>query len=105
MTYRCGLDRPERFAGLAALSATLPDQEELASRLPEERTQPIFIAHGTHDQMVSDETAHSAKSFLESHGYSPDFHIYEMGHEISGDVLNDLVPWLSTVLPPMDPSA
>ena len=52
--------------------------------------------------MVSEETAHSAKSFLEGHGYQPEFHIYEMGHEISGDVLNDLVPWIASVLPPMD---
>ena len=100
MTYRCGLERADRFAGLAALSATLPDQKELASRLPEERNQPIFVAHGRHDQMVSEETAHAAKSFLEEHGYSPEFHIYDMGHEISGDVLNDLVLWIAGVLPP-----
>ena len=100
MTYRCGLGRSDRFAGLAALSATLPDQDELVGRLPEERTQPIFVAHGRYDQMISEDTAHSAKTFLESNGYSPEFHIYDMGHEISGDVLNDLVPWIAGVMPP-----
>ena len=100
MTYRCGLGRPDRFAALAALSATLPDQDELAARLPEERTQPIFVAHGRYDQMISEDTAHSAKSFLESNGYRPEFHIYDMGHEISPQVLNDLVLWLAGVLPP-----
>ncbi|MDA0264671.1 MAG: alpha/beta hydrolase-fold protein [Chloroflexi bacterium] len=100
MTYRTGLGRADRFAGLVALSATLPDQDELAARLPSKRNQPIFIAHGTHDQMVSDDSAHSAKSFLESNGYSPEFHIYSMGHEISGEVLSDLVPWIKRVLPP-----
>ena len=102
MTYRCGLGNADRFAGLVALSATLPDQDELASRLPAERTQPIFVAHGTQDQMVSVDTAHSAKSFLEGNGYSPDFHIYGMGHEISNDVLNDLIPWIAKVLPPLE---
>jgi len=101
MTYRCGLGRADRFAGLAALSASLPDEDELAARLPEERTQPIFVAHGKYDQMISEDTAHSAKSFLESNGYSPDFHIYDMGHEISADVLNDLVLWIGRVLPPL----
>ncbi|NQW23290.1 MAG: dienelactone hydrolase family protein [SAR202 cluster bacterium] len=101
MTYRCGLGDSGRFAALVALSATLPDQDELATKLPEERTQPIFVAHGTHDQMVSVDTAHSAKSFLEGNGYSPEFHIYSMGHEISNDVLNDLIPWIAKVLPPL----
>ena len=100
MTYRCGLGRADYFAGLVALSATLPDQDELATRLPQERNQPIFIGHGRLDQMVSDETAQSAKSFLESNGYSPDFHIYNMAHEISSEELADLVPWITEVLPP-----
>ena len=100
MTYRCGLNRADEFAGLVALSATLPDQEELASELPEERNQPIFIAQGRYDQMVSEDTAHSAKAFLESNGYTPDFHLYDMGHEINNSVLQDLVPWVNKVLPP-----
>ena len=100
MTYRCGLGRADKFAGLAALSATLPDSDELLARLPSERKQPIFIAQGRSDQMVSEDTAHSAKAFLESNGYRPDFHLYDMGHEISGEELGDLVPWMAAVLPP-----
>ena len=100
MTYRCGLGRADKFAGLAALSATLPDEGDLAARLPAERTQPIFIAHGLFDQMVSEDTAQSAKSFLESNGYTPEFHTYNMGHEISGEELGDLVPWVAKVLSP-----
>jgi phospholipase/carboxylesterase len=102
MTYRCGLGRAEHFAGLAALSATLPDEEELTALLPQERNQPIFIGHGRFDQMVTDDTAQSAKSFLENNGYSPDFHIYDMAHEISGEELSDLVPWIAKVLPPKE---
>ena len=100
MTYRCGLGRADKFAGLAALSATLPDPDELVTRLPAERNQPIFVGHGRHDQMVSEDTAHSAKAFLESNGFSPDFYLYDMGHEISGEELRDLVPWMAGVLPP-----
>ena len=100
MTYRCGLGRADKFAALAALSATLPDSDELLARLPSERKQPIFIAQGRYDQMVSEDTAHSAKTFLENNGYSPDFHLYDMGHEISGEELGDLVPWMAAVLPP-----
>ncbi|MCH9018683.1 MAG: hypothetical protein IIB89_13100, partial [Chloroflexi bacterium] len=34
-------------------------------------------------------------------GYRPEFHIYDMGHGISPEVLNDLVLWLTGVLPPL----
>ncbi len=100
MTYRCGLGRADTFAGLAALSATLPEAEELDPRLPAVRNQPIFVAHGSHDQMIAESTAHAAKDYLEGAGYKPEFHVYNMGHEISGEVLADLVPWIASVLPP-----
>ena len=101
MTYRCGLGQADAFAGLAALSATLPEPVELDPKLPEQRSQPIFVAHGRYDQVIAESTAYAAKNYLEGAGYSPEFHIYNMGHEISGEVLADLVPWMATVLPPV----
>jgi phospholipase/carboxylesterase len=100
MTYRCGLGRADIFAGLVALSATLPDAAELDGRLPQDRRQPIFLAHGRYDQMIAESTAYAAKDYLEAAGYSPVFHVYDMGHEISGELLGDLVPWIASVLPP-----
>ena len=69
-------------------------------KLPTERNQPIFVAHGRHDPMIAESTAHAAKDYLEGAGYSPEFHVYDMGHEISAEVLGDLVPWMASVLPP-----
>ena len=100
MTYRCGLGRPETFAGLVALSASLPDTEILQDRLPEARTQPIFVAHGIGDRMIAAERAHAARDFLQGAGYPLQFHEFAMGHEISQDVLRDLIPWIAKVLPP-----
>ena len=104
MTYRCGLTNPDKFAGLAALSATLPDTDELGPRLPSERTQPIFIAHGLSDPMVTADRAYAAREFLEVAGYAPEFHEYNMAHEISVEVIQDLIPWIENVLPPLVPS-
>ena len=101
MTYRCGLGRPQVFAGLVALSASLPDPDELRGRLPQHREQPIFIAHGRADPMVSRDSARNTRKFLEGVGYKPDYHEYDMGHEIPPAVLNDLVPWMARVLPPL----
>lgn len=100
MTYRCGIDYPDRFKGLVALSAALPDPIELQDRLPVNREQPIFIAHGLSDAMVSMETARNTRDFLESAGYHPDYHEYAMGHEIPLVVLQDMIPWMTNVLPP-----
>ena len=100
MTYRCGLARPGAFAGLAALSASMPDPEDVMARLPDERTQPIFIAHGIYDEIAPVERAREARALLEGEGYRPLYKEYPMRHEISQDVLNDLVPWVKRVLPP-----
>jgi phospholipase/carboxylesterase len=99
MTYRCGLGRPELFAGLVALSASLPDPNVLRPKLPEDRNQAIFIAHGDHDPMIGMDTAQAARRFLEEEGYSPSYHEYSMGHEIPPAVLADLAPWLAETLP------
>lgn len=100
MTYRCGLGRPDVFAGLAALSSVLPDLDVLRERLPAERTQQVFIAHGLFDDIVFLHSAEQAKAFLEEAGYGPVYREYPMGHEISPDLVADLAEWLHGVLPP-----
>ena len=101
MTYRCGLGRPELFAGLAPLSAAVFDPEILRPKLPETRSQPIFVAHGTRDMQIDVETARATRIFLENEGYQPDYREYNMGHEIPFEVLRDLIPWITGVLPPL----
>jgi len=102
MTYRCGLERNSVFAGLGALSATLPDRDLLAAKLPESRNQSIFIAHGTQDATITIDRAEAARDFLQEAGYAPEYHQYNMGHEISNDELSDLIPWMARALPPVD---
>ena len=101
MTYRCGLKSPEVFSGLVALSAAVFDPEILRPRLPDNRDQPVFVAHGTRDMQIDVETARATRSFLEAEGYRPQYREYNMGHEIPFEVLRDLIPWLTGVLPPL----
>ena len=101
MTYRYGLSEPGKFAGLAALSCYLPEPEEMRSRLPKERTQPIFISHGTHDEMAPVDMARRARDFLQEEGYTLSYNEYPISHEISEHVMADLVPWIKGVLPPV----
>ena len=102
MTYRCGLGRPNTFAGLFALSGFIANPEDLRPKLPSDRTQPIFISHGTQDDVAPIEGAQKARDFLEGVGYTPQYKEYPMRHEISPDVMADLVPWIKQVLPPFE---
>ena len=102
MTYQCGLHQPQVFAGLAGLSAALPEPEVLRDRLPADRSQPIFIAHGLNDQLVSLESAIRVRDFLEAEGYKPRYREYPMAHQINPQEIRDLVAWMAEFLPPLE---
>jgi phospholipase/carboxylesterase len=98
LTLRFGLPRPEQFAGLAVLSGAFRDPDSV--QLPEKRDMPIFLAHGEADPMLPLQRGRDTNAYLEAAGYTPEYHEYEMAHEISEEEIYDLVPWLHRVLPP-----
>jgi phospholipase/carboxylesterase len=100
MTLRYGLPRPDVFRGLVVLSGAFRDSSELRDGLPPERDQPIFVAHGTYDPMVPVDRGRATKAFLEELGYAPEYHEYDMAHEISEEVIYDLQPWMLKTLAP-----
>ena len=97
LAYKHGLTRPDMFSGIVALSCSIRDEPGIRDMLPTERNQEIFVAHGLSDNI---ENARSSVKFLEMEGYHPTYKEYEMGHEISPEVLADLIPWIQRVLPP-----
>ena len=101
MTYRFGLPRPEKFPGLVILSGRVQNPDGLSVRLPEHRDQPIFVAHGTQDTVISVEHARTSMEFLASSGYAPVYNEYPMAHEVNNEVMADLGTWLRNVMPPL----
>ena len=101
MTYRYGLPNPGKFKGLAALSAVAPDEDTMRERLPTDRSQPIFVAHGTSDMVIEVQMARDTREFLQAEGYAPVYREYPMAHEISQQTLTDLADWIKSVLPPL----
>ena len=101
MTMRLGLPKPDTFAGLFALSSGVGDLDEIRGRLPEQHTQPIFVAHGTEDPFLMDGRAQRSVALLEAEGYTPEYHEYAMAHEITPEVIADLNAWLQRVLLPL----
>lgn len=98
VTYQIGLPSPDIFLGLVALSGRIQDTEEISKELPELRTQPIFIAHGSQDNIIPLEHARSSKDFLVEYGYSPTYNEYQMSHQITMSVIADLKTWIHQTL-------
>jgi phospholipase/carboxylesterase len=99
LTLRFGLPRPQTFAGLAVLSGAFREEEGLRTALPAARNQPVFIGQGRYDPMVTLERGQATREFLAAAGYAPEYHEYDMAHEISDSEIEDLRAWLARVLP------
>ncbi|MFA5172645.1 MAG: carboxylesterase [Sulfuriferula sp.] len=82
-----GLSSTQPLAGIAALSSYLPN-------LPANRQNPtpIWMAHGKHDDVIPLPVADASWSAAPQ--YTPERHIYSMGHEISMAEIADLRAWL-----------
>jgi phospholipase/carboxylesterase len=95
MAYELGLREPERFAGLAALSAWLP--EELARELPrrpEHEGFPVLVVHGRQDTMIPVERARESREHLRPLGVSLTYREFDMGHEIQPEALRVILRWM-----------
>jgi phospholipase/carboxylesterase len=100
-----GLRQPERLAGIVGLSGYLP----LAKTTPAERTEaslqtPIFLAHGTHDEVVHLDRGEASRDALQALGYEVEWHEYLMGHAVCPQELDDLNGFLVRVLSAATPA-
>lgn len=97
LAYELALRAPERWAGLAALSAWLP--RPLAEDVPhrdEHKGFPVFVCHGTEDEMISVERARESRDVLLPFDVGLTYREYPMGHEIRPETLRDLLEWLES---------
>ena len=99
MSLQTGLRQPERLAGVMSLSAYLP----LASTIEKERNTanndvPIFLGHGTADNIVALPLGIASRDRLLKLGYDVDWHQYPMPHSVCAEELKDISAWLTRVL-------
>ena len=99
IALQTGLRHAERLAGIMALSTWLPLAGTLeAERHVMNRDAPIFMAHGTHDEMIGLDRAERSRARLAELGYAPEWHAYPMGHEVCPEEIAAIAAWLSRVL-------
>lgn len=93
------LTRPDKVAGLVAMSGRLPkqvqehepDRDALAGK-------PILITHGLYDPVLTVEQAREARDYLGALPVELTYREYPMGHEVSMESLRDVTAWLKKSL-------
>ena len=99
MALMVGLRHAERLAGIVCMSGYLPLADKTAAeRSPLGQTTPVFMAHGTHDGVVTLPRAVASRDALQAMGYSIDWHEYAMEHSVCPQEIADLEHWLKQVL-------
>lgn len=99
MTLLAGLRAPRGLAGLVALSGYLPLPGSTAAEASAaNRSVPIFMAHGKHDDIVVPSRGQAARDTLRALGYRLEWHDYPMAHEVCMEEVADINAWLLRVL-------
>ena len=100
IALHAALREPRVLGGVIALSTYLP----LAGTLAAERSAanerlPIFMAHGTADNVLPLTLGESSRRTLEAQGYAVDWHAYPMAHSVCLEEVSAIGAWLAA-LPP-----
>ena len=99
MTLQTGMRHPEKLAGMLCLSGYLPLANVVANeRTPESLATPVFMAHGTHDNVVPFARARESKELLVSLGSGVEWHEYAMQHSLCLEEVQDISKWLRKVI-------
>lgn len=90
---------PQSLAGIIALSGYLP----LAATLADERhaanaATPVFLAHGSQDDIVPLRLGERTREVLDQSGYRIEWHTYPMPHSVCAEEARDIAGFLASVL-------
>lgn len=100
MTLQTGLRHPEKLAGLLCLSGYVPLHTTLATEAhAANRATPIFLAHGTSDNIIPIHRAEQSRDILLALGYPVEWHAYMMPHSVCEEEVDHIGAWLRRVLP------
>ena len=94
-----GLRYPQKLAGILALSTYLPIKTKIVAEahLANAKT-PIFMAHGTYDDVISLELCKVSLNVLQANHYDVRWHQYNMAHNVSLEEIEDIHTFLTALL-------
>lgn len=96
MALDSGLRTSRKLAGIVAMSGGLYEQDPLD--LASHRGLPVFIGHGTADDVVPVNYARRARRVLEDAGLAVEYHEYAMAHQVAAEEAADLKEFIERTL-------
>jgi phospholipase/carboxylesterase len=101
LALHTGLRHPVRLAGLIALSAYLIDPASLASEAASaNRDVPVFMAHGSDDDVVPYHRGEAARLALEHEGYRVAWHRFPTTHAATPEEIAAMGRFIGELLAP-----
>ena len=83
--------------GIIALSTYLPIRNQAFTTDPQRlQSTPVFIGHGSYDDVLPCEIGKMAKTKLEELSVPVEWHTYPMPHSVCNDEITDIRNWLLT---------
>jgi phospholipase/carboxylesterase len=99
MALFTALRYPQKLAGVLALSTYVPiSQATFAEASQANHGLPIFMAHGTMDEVVPFNFARNSRKRLHQHDYAVEWHEYPMAHSVIPEELEHIKVFLERVL-------
>lgn len=93
------LRHKQTLAGIMALSTYLPLKTNLLKEKSKENQHiPIFMAHGTYDNVISLDTCRISFEVLQAQHYTINWHEYPMAHSVNQQEIDDIRTYLLQVL-------
>ncbi|MCE3239030.1 MAG: estB [Gammaproteobacteria bacterium] len=89
------LHYPNPLGGVIALSGFLPNADKIIqSRSSANKNIPIFLAHGTEDNIVPYMLGQTVAVAFEENNLAVDWHSYAMPHSVCAQEIQDITAWL-----------
>ena len=99
IVLQTGLRHAERLGGILALSTYLPLKDTVEKeRQAANKDLPIFLAHGSYDDMIRMERATATRDALTALGNPVEWHEYPMPHSVCPEEIGHIADFLRRVL-------
>ena len=97
VAYETALSYPKPLGGVIALSTYFATQKTIELH-DANRQIPLFIAHGTYDNVVAESLGQRALKELEEEKYQAHYVTYPILHSVCMDEITDIATWLQKQL-------